>query len=206
MGVASSLHHSKDKGGIETMKTYTELCVERGVKNLQEANLLGANLRGANLRGANLLEANLQGANLQWANLQWANLLEANLLEANLQGANLLGANLQGANLLRTILPAFAIVPEEGAFIGWKKTSMGIIRIKVLEGAVRVSSLVGRKCRASKILILDGPGCGGMSPTHETKIVYTQGATIEQDCDTDIRIECASGIHFFLTKQEAENW
>jgi hypothetical protein len=47
----------------------------------------------------------------------------------------------------------------------------------------------------------------GYSPTQSTnKICYSVGEHMVQEISTDIRIECAPGIHFFLTKQEAESW
>ena len=35
---------------------------------------------------------------------------------------------------------------------------------------------------------------------------YTLGEIAKADLDTDIRIECTSGIHFFMTRKEAEEW
>jgi hypothetical protein len=125
----------------------------------------------------------------------------ANLLGANLSGANLTGANLTGANL-----PHFQIVPEVGAFVGWKKLANGTIaKLEIPADAKRTSSLVGRKCRASKVVVLEGEG---ESPTATTKLHYAPGMTVEADSyyDDDIRVECSHGIHFFLTKAEAEEW
>ncbi len=36
---------------------------------------------------------------------------------------------------------------------------------------------------------------------------YYKGAIVEADSfDDDIRLECTNGIHFFMTKEEAEEW
>jgi len=176
--------------------------------NLQGANLQGANLRRANLWGADLQGADLQGANLQGANLRRANLQGANLWRANLWGADLQGADLQGADLQGANLPAFQIVPSEGSFIAWKKTTKGVIRIQIPASAQRTSSLVGRKCRASSIIVLDGPGINGHSPTQRsTAVYYGESHTVVADkYDPDIRVECTHGIHFFMTKEEADQW
>lgn len=145
--------------------------------------------------------ANLKGANLKGANLKGADLRGANLYGANLYGADLRGANLKGAEL-----PNFLIAPEEGSFTAWKKTTKGVIKIIVPEDAERTNSLIGRKCRASKIVVVDGEGCGGTG-THYRVITYDKGATIEcPDYDGDIRVECTKGIHFFMTKKEAQEW
>ena len=155
-----------------------------------------ADLRRADLSGADLRRADLRGADLRRADLS-----AADLSEANLRGADLRRANLSGA-----YLPHFQIVPAEGSFIAWKKTTLGVIKILVPEDAQRTSSLVGRKCRASHITVLGGPGCGGTGPNY-SGLVYTAGETIHADSfDPDIRVECSHGIHFFMTEQEAKEW
>jgi hypothetical protein len=183
--------------------------------NLQKAYLQGANLQGAYLQGANLQEANLQEAYLQWAYLQGAYLQGANLQKANLQGAYLQGAylqwaylqeanlqeaNLQGANLQGTIMSAFSLVPQTGAFEAYKKLSGGVIcKILIPAKAKRVSSLVGRKCRAEYVKVLSGNGISAFN-----SIKYTVGKIVRADSfDDDIRIECTHGIHFFMTEHEA---
>ena len=145
-----------------------------------------ANFEGANLRGANLYGAKLEGANLKGAKLE---------------GAYLRGANLRGAKL-----PHFQICPQEGSFIGYKKTTNGIIKILIPEYAKRTNSLIGRKCRASKVVVIGGEGVDGTG-THYTSIIYSEGKTIVCDnYDDDIRVECTKGVHFFMTLAEAEEW
>ena len=168
--------------------------------NLRSANLRGADLSSADLRDANLYGADLRGADLRGAYLRGANLYGADLRDANLRGANLRDANLRGANL-----PHFQIVPEEGSFIGWKKTTEGVIKLLITEDSKRTSSLVGRKCRASRVKVLEGDGVGGTGPNYGG-IVYHEGKTLESDYDDDIRVECTKGIHFFMTRKEAEEW
>jgi len=153
-------------------------------------------LGGYSLEWANLWGANWQGAYLQVADLRWA----------NLQGADLRRANLQEADLQKAILPDFQILPEEGAFIAWKKTTTGIVKLLIPEDALRVCSLVGRKCRTNKAQVLEGPGVGGFSPTQSTYLIRYNLGWVFSECNTDIRVECAKGIHFFLTRKEAEQW
>jgi len=170
--------------------------------DLQGANLLGANLEGANLESANLESANLRGASLRGANLQGARLRGANLLGANLRYAKLQGANLEGANLEGANLPHFQLVPEEGAFVGYKKVDRGeVITLSIPIFAKRTSSLVGRKCRASSVIVLKGSGKSGRGG------VYTEGKEYFPNAyDDDIRVECTNGVHFFITRKEAEEY
>ncbi len=177
--------------------------------NLQDADLQDANLRDANLQDANLQDANLRGANLRDANLQDANLRDANLRGANLQGADLWGANLRGANLQGADfdpipkLTEWHIVPQIGAFIGFKKLANGTIAtLSIPADAYRTSSPVGRKCRAEFIDVLEGNG----KSSYDSSVVYEPGKRIYPDkYDGDWRVECSNGIHFYISHKEAEN-
>ena len=182
--------------------------------DLRGANLRGADLRGANLRGANLRGANLRGANLRGANLCGANLCGANLCDADLRGADLRGANLRGANLrganLRGAKGCYLSCPTEGSFIGWKKASGHIVKLRIPEDARR-SSATGHKCRCDKAYVMEIQNMDGTKATedtvradHDKNFVYTVGATVEvPDFDDNMWSECAPGIHFFIDRRAA---
>ena len=150
-------------------------------------------------------ESNGIRANLIRANLMGANLMDANLMGANLMGANLIRANLMDANLMDANLPKTAILAE-GELIGYKKLANGCIcKVKILSETPRLNSIGSRKCRAESVLVLEGEG-NSQNPSGKGDILhYATGLTVKCTnpfCD-DIRLECASGIHFFITKQEA---
>ena len=173
--------------------------------DLRGADLAGAYLAGAYLTGADLRGADLAGADLKGAYLTGADLREADLAGANLTGTNLTGTNLRGAYLEGADLPNFQICPREGGFYAWKKLNTGVVKIYIPEDAQRTSSLIGRKCRASHVKVISGPE--GESPTHDIKLTYKKGEIVYADSyDPDIRVECTHGIHFFMTKEEAEEW
>ncbi len=175
--------------------------------NLRYANLSSADLRYANLSSANLSYANLRSANLSYANLRYANLRYANLSSANLSSANLDDETIKNINKYRP----FQICPQEGGFIAWKKGADScIVKLLIPAEAKRTSSLIGRKCRASKVKVLaiwDKDGnpikkCGGWD---DSSFIYRVGRVRKPDSyDPDIRVECSHGIHFFVTKEEAE--
>jgi len=176
---------------------------------LSDANLSVANLSDANLSRAILSRAFLSGANLSGANLSGANLSDANLSGANLSGAILSGANLSGANLSGAILSAFQLCPQLGQFHAFKVVSGGsILELLISRTAERTSSLVGRKCRASKVKVLRVVS-GSMTETvftsrHNRKFHYVVGSWVsESNYDGDTRVECAPGIHFYMTVEEA---
>lgn len=159
----------------------------------------------ANLCGANLCGADLRGADLHGANLSYANLCGANLSRANLRGADLCDADLSGADL-----PAFQI--PDGSIIGYKKlylpcghTSV-IATLRIDEHVPRTGTLVGRKCRAGSAFVLAiSDGNRSAVSTHNQYLQYNVGSHVFPDSyDPDPRVECTHGIHFFLTREEAE--
>jgi hypothetical protein len=128
----------------------------------------------------------------------------------DLSRANLSGANLD-MNLINKFFPICC--PEYGAFIAWKKANGFIIKLHIPEDAKR-SSAFGRKCRASKAVCLAIENPDG-TPSDETStpssrdsdFIYTVGETAEvSDFDEDRTHECAPGIHFFITRQEAVDY
>ena len=182
--------------------------------DLCDANLRDANLRDADLRGANLCDADLRDANLRDANLRDANLRDANLCDADLRGANLRDADLRGADLrganLRDAKGCYLSCPTEGSFIGWKKASGHIVKLRIPEDARR-SSATGHKCRCDKAYVMEIQNMDGTKATedtvrsdHDKNFVYTVGATVEvPDFDDNRWSECAPGIHFFIDRRAA---
>ena len=161
------------------------------------ANLSGAYLRDANLIGAYLRDANLSGAYLS---------------DAYLSGANLSGANLSGAIGADYAIACTRILPE-GSLIGWKKCKDGlIVKLRIPEEAKR-SHAFGRKCRAefADVLAIEQRDGDGWKPAelaiakHDGKTEYRVGQRVVPDSfSEDWMEECAPGIHFFLTRLEAE--
>lgn len=168
---------------------------------------------------ANLRGADLSGANLSCANLSCADLSGANLYGANLSRANLYGADLRGAKNA-TLVQARTVICPEGAIIGWKKVELldddhevmgtGIAKL-LIPGDAKRSNATGRKCRASKAIILElqeldgSPYFGIAESTWTSGFYYETGKTVypEEPYENDRWEECASGIHFFITREEA---
>jgi hypothetical protein len=179
--------------------------------DLQRADLRGAYLQGADLRGAYLQGAYLRGAYLRGADLRGAYLQGADLQGADLQGADLWGADLQGAkNIPDYVRNYLSILPDEGDVIGWKKLQGGKIA-KLLITTLNRSNSTNRKCRAefAKVLnIYNGKKevKTGYS-TYNGKFEYKVGEIVTCDeWNDDWTVECGGGIHFFITRQEAEDY
>ena len=181
-----------------------KLWLESDGKDGARADLARANLAGANLAGADLARAYLADANLAGADLAGAYLARANLARANLAGANL--ADVKNVELA---LAMTEIVPREGSFVGWKKCrGNAIVKLRIPEDAKR-SNATGRKCRASKVEVLDivdahGYQIPAATSKYDRSFSYIVGTTVEVSdfCENRLK-ECAAGIHFFLTEEEA---
>ena len=150
----------------------------------------------------------------------------ADLRDADLRGADLCGADLRSANLYCADLSGAKNVdevkwnmytifyplqcPETGSFIGYKKASGYIIELEICADAKR-SSATSRKCRCSKAKVLsitnlDGSESGltEVRSDYSKEFVYCVGEIAEApDFDENRWNECAAGIHFFVTREEA---
>lgn len=193
---------------------------------LRDADLIGANLSGADLRRANLIDANLSRAylsradlgdanlnraylsraNLSGAYLSGANLSDAYLSDADLSRANLIGANLSDAKNAELCIAKTRILPD-GDLIGWKKCRSGVIvKLRIPEAAKR-SHAFGRKCRAEYADVLEVVGADIGISEHDGKTEYRAGNRITPDgFDDDWMKECSNGVHFFISRIEAENY
>ena len=173
---------------------------------LSGANLSGAYLRNANLSGAYLSDAYLSGANLSGAYLSDAYLSGANLSEANLSGAYLSGANLSGAKGADTAIAMTRILPE-GTLIGWKKLRDGVIAKLMIPEYAKRSHAFGRKCRAEFAEVLELHGAAVGYSQYDSTFAYRVGDVVKpHEWSEDWQKECAGGIHFFITRLEAENY
>ena len=104
--------------------------------------------------------------------------------------------------------------PEKGSFTAFKKVrGEYIVELEILADALR-SSASSRKCRCSKAKVISITKKDG-SPA-EVDVVYSKqdssfayriGDIVKVDnFDPNRWHECAPGIHFFITRQEAVDY
>lgn len=189
-------------------------CADLGCADLVYADLGGANLSGANLGGADLGGADLKSTDLRGANLRGANLGHTNLWGADFSGANLSGADLWNADLscVKNIFFPMAC-PEKGSFIAFKKAGFYIIELFIPSNAKRCSA-TSRKCRCSKAKVIsittpsgDKTNITEVHSNYDPNFIYKLGEYVEvKDFDDNRWNECSTGIHFFITRQEAVNY
>ena len=195
-------------------------------ETLFNANLSGAGLSGANLNYAHLSDANLNGADLSNADLSHAYLINADLKNADLSYANLSYANLSNAdlnnvdlthtdlsyaylrrvkNLSSLVAAKLTIVPTTGSFRAWKKCQGGVIVELLIPEDAKRSNSTTRKCRAEYADVLKVIGATEGKSWFNPSFIYGVGKRVVADrWEEDRWVECGGGIHFFLTKEEAE--
>lgn len=125
----------------------------------------------------------------------------ATVAGANLDGASLAGAKNAGLAIARTRILG------EGALIGWKKCCNNVIvKLRIPEEAKR-SHAFGRKCRAEYVDVIEVFGAETGISGHDRATVYSVGQRVTPDkfCE-NWQDECSNGIHFFISRIEAESY
>ena len=135
----------------------------------------------------------------------------ADLSRVNLSGANLSGADLSCAQNAQMAFAMTVILPV-GDLIGWKKAlrpdgKSCLIKLRIPPEAKR-SNASGRKCRAEfvEVLAIDGAE-SAYTENYGPRTEYRVGGIVRPDSwDEDRWCECSHGIHFYITREEAEAW
>ena len=136
-----------------------------------------------------------------------ADLSRANLSWADLSGANLSRANLSGANLSEDQLIRRGLCLKK-PLIGYKKCRDNlIVTLEIPKGAI-VFSINNNKCRTNVAKVVEiSNGSEIAYSQHDEIFAYKVGETVyPNDFNCEYYEECAEGIHFFRTREEAENY
>lgn len=153
-----------------------------------------AYLRGADLKDATLRNANLRGAKLRDTNLRGAKLSETNLRDTNLYGAEgKLIEYRKGKNLTEDIK-------------GYKKCKNGVVVTLIIPRGAIVFSINGNKCRTNKAKVVNIDGADRVYSTHKYMSYYVGDEFNIYEFNCEYNIECSEGIHFFMSREEAENY
>lgn len=135
-----------------------------------------------------------------------ADLREANLCGAYLRGADLCGAYLKDAKDADLVIAQTRILPD-GDLVGWKKCQNKVIVKLLIPYAAKRTHAFGRKCRAEYAQVIEVFGAEVGISSHDGKTEYRAGVMIKPDkFDNDWTNECSNGVHFFITRAEAENY
>lgn len=180
---------------------------------LENMDLRGRNFRDADLEGATFRDSNLQGADFTDANL-----LNADFTRADLTGACLWNATIDGIVFDNTRLPS-PVLDLSGCATGYKVVMLDavdipvVIELKFPEGTKFASTITSRKCRASEAVVVrcitpkyEDTTTWSSIFCHEFSYRLGQSVVPVKPLDANILTECAAGIHFFVTREEAERY
>ena len=188
--------------------------------DLSSANMMGADMRGANLHGADMSYANMRytnlhgakmcGANMSYTNLHGANMSYADISYANMDGANISYANMCSANMDGADI-SYADRLRKGIKLsepitGWKKCKNNVlVKLEIPRGAI-VFSINNSKCRTDKAKVLEIIGADRAYSKYKFFSYYVGDVIEVFNFNCEYNVECADGIHFFKTREEAENY
>ena len=102
-------------------------------------------------------------------------------------------------------------IVSEGTILVYKKLRDGIAILEIPKNAKRVGGICGRKCRAEYAKVIriekDGKEIKKSVDLYSGELEYVSGKTVKPNSfNSNPRIECSTGIHFFLTRTEAERF
>lgn len=174
-----------------------------------------ADMESASLENALLDMCTFRGTNFRYANLKCAAMRYNDLTGANIEGADLKCAVLEHAKLDGIVhndeTKFFKLYcPEKGAFLGYKKCfNNRLVQLLIPEDAKR-SSATMNSCRCSKAKVLTIKSFDYQEEFDEAwslvdeNFVYRKGQWVEvPDFDEDRWNDSTTGIHFWMTREEA---
>jgi len=188
--------------------------------NFTFSNFIGVKLENTNFQNSNLSNVYFSGCSLKGAVLENTNLTATDfrfcdLSKSNIRGANLFGAILQGALLdgiqYNNDTRFFSLYcPETGALIGYKKCfNYRIVQLLIPKDAKR-SSATTNECRCDRAKVLTIKSMDSKKSFYEARsyvdenYIYRAGKiVVVNDFNEDRWAESTTGIHFYLTREEA---
>lgn len=161
------------------------------------ALLDGAQLFQTYLYRTVLVCASFDNANLACAVLDHTNIDQANFISCNLYRTNMFNAT---GNLLE--YRRGKILTE--SIIGYKKCKNDVIVTLEIPKDAIVFSINGNKCRTNKAKVIDIDGADRAFSIFNKMTYYVGDEFNIKDFNCEYNRECANGIHFFMTREEAE--
>lgn len=198
-----------DLRGMNLSDIRFELCL------FSDVTLDGADMSGSSIRNAGLDGCSLKGVNFKNADMYGACMRGCNMEGCNICGANLYSAVLEHANLNGIISDEdtkwFRMhCPETGPILGYKKcVNDRLVQLLIPADARRTSATLP-SCRCDKAKVLTIKSFDSREEFDEAwslvdeNFVYRKGQWVEvKDFNEDRWMDSTTGIHFWMTREEA---
>lgn len=215
----NSAENKLDLRGITLEKMDLSNCC---LKNIDFSN---ASFVQVCLRNVDFSNCQLNNAWFENDSFEGTKFVQADLTACMLRNADLRGCDLRGANLFCAVLEHARLeecisdentkffrlfCPETGAFVGYKKCCDDrIVELLIPADAKRTSATRNScRCNRAKVLIIKSPDCStyfeeAWSLVNES-FMYRKGSWVEvPDFDEDRWNDSTTGIHFWLSREEA---
>lgn len=186
------------------------------LSSFQNTVLNGADFEDSTVENALFDGCPLRGANFKNAKMVTASFRYCDMRECNIEGANLYGAVLEYAKLDGIVSDEdtqwFRLhCPESGAFLAYKKcVNDRMVQLLVPADAKRTSATLP-SCRCNKAKVLTIKSFDFQENFDEAwslvdeNFIYKKGEWVEvKDFNEDRWQDSTTGIHFWLTRAEAE--
>ncbi len=186
------------------------------LSSFQNTVLNGVNFENSIVENALFDGCPMKGANFKNARMVTASFRYCDMRECNIEGADLFGAVLEFAKLDGIIsnddTKWFRLhCPETGAFLAYKKcVNDRMVQLLVPADAKRTSATL-RSCRCNKAKVLTIKSFDFKENFDEAwslvdeNFVYKRGEWVEvKDFNEDRWQDSTTGIHFWMTRAEAE--
>ena len=186
------------------------------LSSFQGSTLNQVNFSGSSLENALFDRCSLKDADFQNANLKTASFRYCDLRNSNIKGANLFGAILEYADLTGIRSDAdtqwFRMrCPETGAFLGYKKCfNDRLVQLLIPADAKRTSATLP-SCRCSRAKVLTIKSFDYTEEFDEAwslvdeNFIYKKGEWVGvRDFNEDRWMDSTTGIHFWMTREEAK--
>jgi len=177
--------------------------------NFKYADFTYADFKYANFSNADFKYANFSDVDFTYIDFTYIDFYNANFKYADFTYADFSYVDFSDANFSNAIFN-YRITPDEGVIIGWKKASHCLVKLEINCKDGISGGLIGRKLRTSKAKVLEireivsGKIVKNIESNYDKEFVYKTGDVVEiKNFKRDDKIECAPGIHFLITKDEA---
>ena len=194
-----------DLSGVDfSYSSFHHVCFDRA--DMSGSAVENALFDDCSFRGILFRRANLKGAAMRYDDLSGADISGANLFSAVLEHANL-------SNIISDKDTKFfrLYCPEKGAFLGYKKCFNNRLVQLLIPADAKRSSATMNSCRCSKAKVLSIKSFDYKEEFDEAwslvddNFVYRKGQWVEvPDFDEDRWNDSTTGIHFWLTREEAK--
>lgn len=182
--------------------------------NLPNAQLIYASIHHCNFYGADFMCARLRQTLLYDTILTRANFYAADLSSATLDCTNIDQVDFTSCNLYHAkIFNAIGNLLEyrkgkilTESIIGYKKCRNNVIVTLEIPKDAIVFSINGSKCRTNKAKVIAIDGTDRAFSSFSWMSYHVGDEFNIKNFNCEYNAECANGIHFFMTRKEAENY